>query len=102
MRVSKELLNEHPLYPRTEINDPLTLSIGLSGGSGTGKTYSALLMARGIAEVVTGRQGAPILVAHHGRNSAPCRRRLCERRRHRSGCGNLNSLGKWIFRGAAA
>ena len=36
--------------PVTEINDPLTLSIGLSGGSGTGKTYSALLMARGIAE----------------------------------------------------
>lgn len=46
--------------PVTEINDPLTLSIGLSGGSGTGKTYSALLMARGIAEVVTGRPGAPI------------------------------------------
>lgn len=46
--------------PVTELNDPLTLSIGLSGGSGTGKTYSALLMARGIAEVVTGRKGAPI------------------------------------------
>lgn len=46
--------------PVTEINEPLTLSIGLSGGSGTGKTYSALLMARGIAEVVTGRPGAPI------------------------------------------
>ncbi|WP_226562188.1 AAA family ATPase [Salipiger thiooxidans] len=46
--------------PVTQINDPLTLSIGLSGGSGTGKTYSALLMARGIAEVVTGRSGAPI------------------------------------------
>lgn len=46
--------------PVSEINDPLTLSIGLSGGSGTGKTYSALLMARGIAETVTGRKGAPI------------------------------------------
>lgn len=46
--------------PVTEINDPLTLSIGLSGGSGTGKTYSALLMARGIAETMTGRKGAPI------------------------------------------
>lgn len=46
--------------PVPEINDPLTLSIGLSGGSGTGKTYTALLMARGIAEVVTGRKGAPI------------------------------------------
>ncbi|MBM3605114.1 MAG: hypothetical protein FJX25_10260 [Alphaproteobacteria bacterium] len=46
--------------PVTEINDPLTLSIGLSGGSGTGKTYTALLMARGIAEVVTGKAGAPI------------------------------------------
>ncbi len=42
------------------INDPLTLSIGLSGGSGTGKTYTALLMARGIAETVTGKPGAPI------------------------------------------
>ncbi len=46
--------------PATEINDPLTLAIGLSGGSGTGKTYSALLMARGIAEVVTGKKGSPI------------------------------------------
>lgn len=46
--------------PVTQITDPLNLSIGLSGGSGTGKTYTALLMARGIAEVVTGRKGAPI------------------------------------------
>ena len=46
--------------PVTEINDPLTLSIGLSGGSGTGKTYSALLMARGIAETMTGKAGAKI------------------------------------------
>lgn len=46
--------------PVTEIHDPLTLSIGLSGGSGTGKTYTALLMARGIAETVTGKPGAPI------------------------------------------
>ena len=46
--------------PVPQINDPLTLSIGLSGGSGTGKTYTALLMARGIAETVTGKPGAPI------------------------------------------
>lgn len=46
--------------PVSEINDPLTLSIGLSGGSGTGKTYTALLMARGIAEIVTGKKGAGI------------------------------------------
>lgn len=46
--------------PVPQINDPLTLSIGLSGGSGTGKTYTALLMARGIAEVVTGKPGAQI------------------------------------------
>ncbi|WP_434286265.1 AAA family ATPase [Celeribacter sp. SCSIO 80788] len=46
--------------PVTQINDPLTLSIGLSGGSGTGKTYTALLMARGIAETKTGKKGAPI------------------------------------------
>jgi hypothetical protein len=46
--------------PVAQINDPLTLSIGLSGGSGTGKTYTALSMARGIAEVKTGKAGAPI------------------------------------------
>jgi hypothetical protein len=46
--------------PVAEINDPLTLSIGFSGGSGTGKTYSALLVARGVAETMTGRKGAPI------------------------------------------
>lgn len=46
--------------PVGQITDPLTLSIGLSGGSGTGKTYTALRMARGIAEVKTGKAGAPI------------------------------------------
>lgn len=46
--------------PVSEINDPLTLAIGLSGGSGTGKTYTALSMARGISEVVTGKAGGPI------------------------------------------
>lgn len=46
--------------PVTEIHDPLTLSIGLSGGSGTGKTYTALLMGRGIAQEVAGKPGAPI------------------------------------------
>lgn len=46
--------------PVAEINDPLTLSIGLSGGSGTGKTYTALLMARGIAAEKTGKDGGPI------------------------------------------
>lgn len=46
--------------PVSEINDPLTLSIGLSGGSGTGKTYTALLMARGIAEIATGKKGGRI------------------------------------------
>ena len=46
--------------PVAQLTDPLTLSIGLSGGSGTGKTYTALLMARGIAEAVTKRKGAPI------------------------------------------
>jgi hypothetical protein len=46
--------------PVSELNDPLTLAIGLSGGSGTGKTYTALLMAVGIAERVTGKPGSPI------------------------------------------
>lgn len=46
--------------PVDQINEPLTLSIGLSGGSGTGKTYTALEMARGIAEIVTGEKNAPI------------------------------------------
>ena len=45
--------------PVAEINDPLTVTLGLSGASGTGKTYSALLVARGMAEVVAGK-GAPI------------------------------------------
>lgn len=46
--------------PATEMNDPLPISIGLSGGSGTGKTYSALRLARGMAEGLTGKKGAPI------------------------------------------
>lgn len=43
-----------------DLNRPLPISIGLSGGSGTGKTYSALLLASGIADGMTGQQGAPI------------------------------------------
>ena len=46
--------------PVTQITDPLNLAIGISGASGTGKTYTSLLMARGIAEVFAGHKGAPI------------------------------------------
>ena len=46
--------------PVTEIHDPLTIALGLSGGSGTGKTFTALRVARGIAEKMTGKKGAPI------------------------------------------
>ncbi len=46
--------------PVADIHDPLTVTLGLSGASGTGKTYSALLVARGLAEAATGRSGAPI------------------------------------------
>ncbi len=45
--------------PVSELKDPLTVTLGLSGASGTGKTYSALRVARGIAETVAGK-GAPI------------------------------------------
>lgn len=45
--------------PVAELTEPLTVSLGLSGGSGTGKTYSALLVARGIAEGMTGKAGTP-------------------------------------------
>jgi len=46
--------------PVGQLTDPLTITLGLSGASGTGKTYSALLVAQGIAEAVTGKVGAPI------------------------------------------
>lgn len=46
--------------PASQITEPLPISIGLSGGSGTGKTYSALRLARGIAEGLTGQTGSPI------------------------------------------
>jgi hypothetical protein len=46
--------------PVAEINDPLTIALGISGGSGTGKTFTSLRVARGIAEGITGRKGAPI------------------------------------------
>lgn len=46
--------------PVSEINDPLTIALGISGGSGTGKTYTSLLVGRGIAEGVTGKKGSPI------------------------------------------
>jgi hypothetical protein len=46
--------------PVAEITEPLNVAVGLSGGSGTGKTFTALRMARGIAETMTGKQGAQI------------------------------------------
>lgn len=46
--------------PVTAITDPLNLAIGIAGASGTGKTYTSLLIARGIAEVMTGGKGARI------------------------------------------
>lgn len=44
---------------RAEIDRPMTVSISLSGISGTGKTYSACEIAAGLAEGVTGKAGAP-------------------------------------------
>jgi hypothetical protein len=46
--------------PVSEINDPLTIALGISGSSGTGKTFTALRVARGIAETITGKKGSPI------------------------------------------
>jgi hypothetical protein len=46
--------------PVEQITDPLTVTLGLSGTSGTGKTYSALAVAKGLAEGATGTKGAPI------------------------------------------
>jgi len=46
--------------PVSELNEPLAIAIGLSGGSGTGKTFTALRLARGIAEGITGKKGSPI------------------------------------------
>lgn len=46
--------------PVTEIHDPLTIALGLSGGSGTGKTFTALRVARGMAEAMTGKKGSAI------------------------------------------
>lgn len=46
--------------PVHEITEPRTIALGLSGGSGTGKTFTALRVARGIAERVTGKKNSPI------------------------------------------
>jgi hypothetical protein len=46
--------------PVRQVTDPLTVTLGLSGTSGTGKTYTALRVARGMAEVIAGGPGAPI------------------------------------------
>jgi len=46
--------------PVGQITDPLTVTLGLSGASGTGKTYSALRIARGMAEGATGKKNSAI------------------------------------------
>jgi hypothetical protein len=40
--------------PVEDLNEPLTITLGLSGASGTGKTYTALLVARGMAQETNG------------------------------------------------
>ena len=46
--------------PVHEITEPRTIALGLSGGSGTGKTFTALRVARGIADNMTGKKGSPV------------------------------------------
>lgn len=46
--------------PVAEIHDPLTIALGISGGSSTGKTFTALRVARGMAEAMSGKGGSPI------------------------------------------
>lgn len=46
--------------PVADLKDPLNVTIGLSGTSGTGKTYSALRVAKGLADGFTGVKNAPI------------------------------------------
>lgn len=48
--------------PVSEITDPMSIAIGLSGGSSTGKTWSAMRIARGISEAIGGK-GAPFIYA---------------------------------------
>lgn len=45
--------------PAHQITDPLPISLGYSGASGSGKTVSALRTARGIAQEITGEKNAP-------------------------------------------
>ncbi|ABN75781.1 ATP-binding protein [Cereibacter sphaeroides] len=47
--------------PVSQISEPLSVTLGLSGSSGTGKTYSAMRVARGMAEGAAGQKGAPFL-----------------------------------------
>jgi hypothetical protein len=46
-------------HPVAELTDPLTVTLGLSGASGTGKTFTSLRVARGMARAIGGK-GAPI------------------------------------------
>ena len=46
--------------PVQEITDALPISVGISGSSGSGKTFSALRLARGIAQEMTGEKDARI------------------------------------------
>lgn len=43
-----------------EISKPLPIAIGLASGSGLGKTYSALKLAAGMADVWSGKKDAPV------------------------------------------
>ena len=43
-----------------DLKAPLPISIGLAGGSGSGKTHSAIQLAIGMADTIAGKTGAPI------------------------------------------
>jgi hypothetical protein len=45
--------------PAHQISEPLPIAVGISGSSGTGKTVSAMRLARGIVREITGEKSAP-------------------------------------------
>lgn len=46
-----------------QVREPLPISIGLSGGSGSGKTYTALMLASGMADAMGGSENTPFALA---------------------------------------
>lgn len=95
--MARDYVESFAFLTEAEIKEPLPISIGLSGGSGTGKTYSALMLASGMADALAGAAGAPIaFIDTENRRGLHYRDAFPQILRHYVDFGPVNGRGEMV------